>query len=148
MGVASYDPFAVMDQFQRDVNRLFRGRSHHRRGGQSATASSDWVPLADVREEDGQYVISMDVPGVDAKDIEVTMEKDVLSLRGTRGLPSVPDNNGYARRERPSGSFERRFVLPDGADAEGITAQGKNGVLQVVIPKRQKPRPRRIQVEG
>jgi HSP20 family protein len=148
MAVASYDPFALMNQFQHEVNRLFATRAYNRRSGQSAAANNDWQPSADVLEEGGQYVINMDVPGVDPKDIEVTMEKGVLSLRGTRAVPGATDKNGYARRECPSGSFERRFVLPDGTDAEGITAQGKNGVLQVVIPKRQKPQARRIQVEG
>ncbi len=147
MAVASYDPFSVMNQFQRDVNRLFRGRPYNRRGGENATASSDWVPLADVQEEDGQYVIFMDVPGVDAKDIEVTMEKGVLSLSGTRSTGDT-DKNAFKRLERPSGGFQRRFIMPDDSDAEGITAQGKNGVLQVIIPKRQKSQPRRIEVAG
>jgi len=147
MAVASYDPFTVMNQFQRDVNRLFRGRSYNRRIGESAAAPTDWVPPADVQEENGQYVISMDVPGVDVKDIEVTMEKGVLSLSGTRSTGET-DKNAYKRRERPSGGFQRRFIMPDDSDAEGITAHGKNGVLQVIIPKRQKAQPRRIEVAG
>jgi HSP20 family protein len=148
MAAASYDPFALMNQFQHEVNRLFRSRSANRRGEPGAAASGEWQPPVDIQEETGQYVIDVDVPGVDPKDIEVTMEKGILTLRGTRAAPVAADINAFARRERPAGSFSRRFVMPDSADAEGITAHGKNGVLQVVIPKRQKARARRIQVEG
>jgi HSP20 family protein len=148
MAVATYDPFVLMNQFQNEVNRLFDARAAKRRGGQSATASGDWAPPVDIQEEANQYVINADIPGVDPKDIEVTMEKGVLTLRGSRASQTSAEKNGYTRRERPVGSFYRSFVMPDTADAEGITAQGKNGVLQVLIPKRQKAQARRIQVEG
>lgn len=145
---AAYDPFSVMNQFQNEVNRLFDSSRGKRRVGQSEAKSGDWIPLVDIREEAGLYVISADLPGVDLKDIEVTMEKGILTLRGTRAAQDTAESNVFKRRERPAGNFHRRFVMPDTADAEGITAQGKNGVLQVLIPKRQKVQSRRIQVEG
>ena len=148
MALSTYEPFTLMNQLHKEVSRMFDSRLGGGRGEQSAAVSADWVPLVDIQEESGQYVINADVPGVDPKDIEVTMEKGVLTLRGTRAAQSAAEKNGFKRRERPAGSFYRRFVMPDTADAEGITAQGKNGVLQVVIPKRQKAQPRRIQVEG
>lgn len=148
MTVAAYDPFVLMKQLQHEVERLFDPRLSKRRAGQNAAATGDWLPPVDIREEAGQYVINADVPGVDPKDIEVTMEKGILTLRGTRAVQPAADKNGFKRRERPAGSFYRRFVMPDTADAEGITAQGKNGVLQVIIPKRQKAQARRIQVDG
>jgi len=148
MAAASYDPFALMNQFQHEVNRLFGSRSANRHGERDAATSGEWQPPVDIQEETDQYVINADVPGVDPKDIEVTMEKGILTLRGTRAAQVAADNNTFTRRERPAGGFARRFVMPDSADAEGITAHGKNGVLQVVIPKRQKAHARRIQVEG
>jgi HSP20 family protein len=147
MALSTYVPFTLMNQLQNEVNRLFDPRQGDGRGEHSA-AAGNWVPPVDIQEEPGQYVINADVPGVDPKDIEVTMEKGVLTLRGTRAAQTVAEKNGFKRRERPAGSFYRRFVMPETADAEGITAQGKNGVLQVVIPKRQKAQARRIQVEG
>jgi HSP20 family protein len=76
------------------------------------------------------------------------MEKGVLSLRGKRTAQTAAEEKAFARWERPAGSFHRSFVMPESADAAGITALGRNGVLEVRIPKRQKPQPRRIQVEG
>jgi len=148
MALTAYNPFTLINQFQNDVNRLFDARPGGTRGERSAAATGDWVPPVDIREEAGQYVIHADVPGVEAKDIEVTLENGILTLRGTRAAQDAAAGNGFKRRERPVGSFYRRFVMPDTADAEGITAQGKNGVLQVVIPKRHKAQARRIQVEG
>jgi HSP20 family protein len=148
MAVAAYDPFSLVNQLQHEVNRLFNSRAGSRRGEHGNAATADWVPPVDIREETGQYVINADVPGVDPKDIEVTLEKGILTLRGTRAVQTVSEQNAFKRRERPAGGFHRRFVMPDTADAEGITAHGKNGVLQVIIPKRQKAQARRIQVEG
>ena len=148
MAVAAYEPFVLMNQLQNEVNRLFATRVAKRRAEPSSAANAEWVPAVDIREESDQYVITADLPGVDPKEIEVTMEKGVLSLRGKRPPQTAEGDKAFARRERPAGSFHRSFVMPESADAAGITAQGKNGVLQVLIPKRQKPQARRIQVEG
>lgn len=147
MAVISYDPFALMHQLQREAGRLFDSRLGGRRE-RVAAAAGDWVPLVDIQEEENQYVINADVPGVDPADIEVSMERNVLCLRGTRSAQPAAENAVFKRRERSGGGFHRRFVMPETADAEGITAHGKNGVLRVVIPKRQKAQARRIQVEG
>lgn len=145
MALVQYDPFALMNQLQKEMNRLFESRMGERSDETGAAVTSDWVPAVDVLEEKDRFVILADIPGVDVKEINVTMENGVLTIRGTR---AQQDGNGYKRRERPAGVFYRRFVLPDTADAEGIGAQGKNGVLQVSIPKRQQAQPRRIQVDG
>lgn len=149
MALTTYDPFAVVDQLQREMNRLFETRMGEGRGSEtSAAVTSDWVPLVDVQEEPERYVIYADIPGVDPQHVEITMENGVLALRGSRESQSAQVGNGYKRRERPAGTFYRRFVLPDTADAEGIKAHGKNGVLEIVIPKRPKAVARRIRVDA
>lgn len=145
MALVQYDPFALMNQLQKEMNRVFESRMGERGDETGAAVTSDWVPAVDVIEEKDRFVIHADVPGVDAKEIDVTMENGVLTIRGMR---AQQEGNGYKRRERPAGVFYRRFVLPDTADAEGISAHGKNGVLQVSIPKRQQAQPRRIQVDA
>ena len=146
MALTPYDPFALINQLHKEMNRLFDARLVGESAEQSAAATSDWVPLVDIREEQDRFVIEADVPGVDPKDIEVTMENGVLTIRGQR--PEPAEGARYKRRERPFGTFYRRFMLPDTADAEAVSATGRHGVLQVVIPKRRQAQPRRITVEG
>lgn len=109
-------------------------------------ATSSWAPAVDIREEDERFVIQADIPGVDPKAIDITMENNVLTIQGERGLESAEENAGYKRVERVRGGFYRRFTLPDTADADSISASGKNGVLEVVIPKHPVSQPRRIEV--
>lgn len=109
-------------------------------GDQSSVATSQWAPPVDIREEEGRFVILADVPGVDPAAIEVSMDKGILSIKGER----APAEGRFSRQERGCGSFHRRFSLPDSADADGITASGKFGVLEIAIPKKAETTPRRI----
>ena len=87
-----------------------------------------------------------DIPGVDPKDIDVQMDKGLLTIKGERTLEARSDNERFSRTERVHGLFHRRFALPDSADPDRITASGRNGVLQIVIPKKPETTPRKIQV--
>ncbi|WCE04008.1 Hsp20/alpha crystallin family protein [Pseudoxanthomonas sp. JBR18] len=109
-------------------------------------SSEGWTPQVDVKEEAGRFVIYADLPGVDLDAIEVQMDKNVLSIRGERAAPAVGEQERFSRQERRHGAFVRNFTLPETADADGIVATGRNGVLEVVIPKRAELAPRRIQV--
>ncbi|WDS37121.1 Hsp20/alpha crystallin family protein [Pseudoxanthomonas sp.] len=111
-----------------------------------AAEQASWSPRVDVKEEASRFVIFVDVPGVDLEAIEVQMDRDVLSIRGERAAPEVAEDQRFSRQERRHGAFARSFMLPDTADADGIVASGRNGVLEVVIPKRAEASPRRIQV--
>ena len=105
------------------------------------------MPAVDIREEDGHFLILADIPGVDPKDIEITMEKGILTLKGQRNEESIRQKGKLTRGERSHGTFYRRFALPDSANPDGIKASGRHGVLEIVIPKRPETAPRRIQVE-
>jgi HSP20 family protein len=111
-----------------------------------AAEQAAWSPRVDVKEEASRFVIFVDVPGVDLDAIEVQMDKSVLSIRGERAAPDVAEDQRFSRQERRHGAFARSFTLPETADADGIVASGRNGVLEVVIPKRAEASPRRIQV--
>jgi HSP20 family protein len=100
----------------------------------------------DIKEEDNRFLIRADVPGVAAEAIEITMDGGTLSLQGRRETTSEEEKDGLRRVERVSGRFYRRFALPDTADAEGIKADCKDGVLEISIPKQAKSQPRRIQI--
>ncbi len=114
----------------------------------SAVATAQWVPRVDLKEEQGRFVIYADLPGIDPKDIEVQMDKGILSIKGERQSESTTETERFSRVERRYGSFHRRFALPDSADPDHITASGRHGVLEIVIPKRPETTPRRIQVDA
>ena len=113
---------------------------------QSNVVTSQWTPRVDIKEEPERFVIYADIPGVEPKDIEIHMDKGILSLKGERTVESGRDSERFSRIERAHGTFYRRFALPDSANPEGIAATGKNGVLEISIPKKPETTPRRIQV--
>lgn len=114
----------------------------------SHVVTSHWRPAVDILEENDRFVILADLPGVDPKDIEVTMERGVLIIKGERKLEKDPNQECYRRVERAHGTFYRRFSLPDSADPDRIEANSRNGVLEIILPKRQKVQPKKITIQG
>lgn len=144
MAIVRQYPWFTLNQLQEEMNRLFE-RTVTPEAENGSVATAEWTPAVDIREERDRFVLFADIPGVDPKDIDITMEKGVLSIRGDR---RTEDSDAFKRVERPRGVFHRRFVLPDTADPEHIAARGANGVLEVTIPKHERVQPRRIVVEG
>ena len=141
-----YEPWSAISQLHDEMNRAF-GTALARSDDGSSVVTSSWTPAVDITEETERFVISADVPGVNPDDIEITMDKGVLTIKGERKLESSEESAyGYRSVERAHGSFYRRFSLPDTADTESISASGKNGVLEVVIPKKAAVQPTRITV--
>ncbi len=137
------DPWETLREFQGEVDRILHGST----AGYTDTAS-DWVPPIDIKEGEDAYEVSADVPGVDPKDIEVSLEDGVLTVKGERRTESQDENLGYTRTERAYGSFFRRFTLPDTADADNISARTEHGVLKLHVPKKEKALPKKISVQG
>ena len=148
MNPVTRDPFnylTLRDPFRsffdrNDVGWPFSGDE------ESNIATSTWMPTVDIKESDEQFTITADIPGVAPNDIEVTMDNNVLSIKGERESESKSEKDGYRRVERAHGSFHRRFSLPDTAHGEEISATGKDGVLEITIPKRAAAQARRIEV--
>jgi HSP20 family protein len=115
---------------------------------QATTSAEPWAPRVDIREDDAQFVILADIPGVDPAQIEVSMDKGVLSIKGDRVGETAEPQGRLTRVERARGSFHRQFALPDSVDAEAIVANGKLGVLEIVIPKKALATPRRITINA
>lgn len=143
MNVTRYEPWVLMNRLHRDLDRLFNQPAQD----EAQQTVVDWVPPVDIREEDQQFVLHADLPGVEPKNIDITLEKGVLTVRGRRELESRDEKNGFRRVERVAGEFYRRFSLPDTADSQAVKARFTNGVLEVVIPKQPQVLPRRINVE-
>ena len=141
MPLAHHKPVNLFNQFNDEMNRYF---SLTRTG--AANQEHDWVPTVDIREEDKQYLLTADIPGVNRKDIEITLEEGVLTVKGERNTESDASEQGYRRRERTHGTFMRQFTLPDTVNATSISATARDGVLEITIPKQDKPEARKIAV--
>lgn len=150
MAIVRYEPFNLFDRFQRELSRLGDFDVFGSGTGEdgSSVVTSHWRPAVDIKEENDRFVILADLPGVDPKEIEVSMENGVLSIRGERKSEKEEERDGFRRVERVRGTFYRRFSLPDTADADKIEARGRDGVLEIVIPKQKKVQPRKISVDG
>jgi len=148
MAVVTYDPWQRLNQLSREMERLFESRPAGASDDATHSATADWVPAVDIKEETNRFVVFADVPGIDPKDIDITMDNGVLTLRGERKFENVEEREGFKRIERARGTFYRRFVLPDTADVENISARGNNGVLEIVIPKQERAQPRRVTVQS
>lgn len=148
MAIRHYEPFHTLNQLQREVNRLFEVNPLWRTQDEADLATSDWIPAVDIKEDSDRFVIYADVPGVEAKDIEITLDNGTLTLKGHRESNKPEERQNYKRVERVRGSFLRRFTLPNTTDAAKVSARSQNGVLELVIPKSQQAQTRKITVEG
>jgi HSP20 family protein len=138
-----YQPWTAHRELLNEFNRYFERAAN---GDASSGATAEWAPEVDIEEYADKFVLYADVPGVDPKSIEVTLEKGVLTLAGNREKAVEAAGVEARRVERSSGRFFRRFSLPDTVDGEAVTAKGSNGVLEIVIPKRASSQPRKITV--
>lgn len=135
-------------QILNDLNSLFESslqRSHA--SDDTKVESGSWIPSVDIKEESDKFFLTIDVPGVKPQDVEISMENNVLTIKGSREELHAEDKGSYHRVERLKGSFYRRFNLPDTADAETITANAKLGVLTIAIGKKKTQQARKIKIE-
>jgi HSP20 family protein len=141
MTIVRYEPWTLLNRWQRQLERALSADD-------ADFATVSWIPHVDIREEADRFIVLADVPGVEGKDIDITAEKGVLTIKGERHSEKKASDEGFERVERASGTFLRRFTLPETADAEAIKAKHLNGVLEVTIPKLPQAQPRRIDVQA
>lgn len=142
MYFTKFDPFANLPSFQTfedSLNRLFN---------QPASARP-WTPTVDILETQNELILKADLPGIELKDIEISVENNTLTLKGERKFEKHEGgkSEGYHRIERSYGSFVRYFSLPDSVDTEKVKAEYKNGELNLTIPKKEVAKPRTIKVD-
>lgn len=138
MTVVRYEPWSLLNRLRRELDQTF----------ETAGSEASWTPAVDIHEEPKQFVVRADLPGVKPADIEITAEKGVLALRGSRDFEQKSDDGHYSRIERVTGRFVRTFTLPENVATDQINAKFKDGVLELTIPKIAKPEPRRIEVQA
>lgn len=143
-----WDPLGDLIGLQDRMNRLFE-EAGERRTREGATGSeqeierADWTPAADVFEDDAEFRIALDLPGIERSALEIDLNNDQLTIRGVRGV----EEENLHRAECPRGRFLRRFVIPRTVDQKAIAADYRDGVLRVRLPKRQEQKTRRVEIK-
>jgi HSP20 family protein len=115
---------------------------------EAAQAEPSWSPAVNGRTEDGTYVFQLALPGVDPKDVQVSMMGNVLTVKGERKADHDTAGNGYFAREVAYGTFQRRFELPEGVDAAQVEAKHVNGMLEVRVPSPRAATPTMIEIKA
>lgn len=147
MSIVRYDPFRELRSLQDEVNRLF-STNLSRTFGDEGIARGAWIPNVDIYENKDQIVLEAELPGMNREDFDLSIENNVITLRGERRFEKKDDGDNYHRVERAYGTFTRSFTLPQTVSAEGANAEYKNGVLRVTLAKREEVKARRIEVKG
>ena len=140
MALIKWDPFrdfnTFTERFGNFPNRYFN----------APVSTTAWNPSVDIFENDNEVVVKAELPGMEAKDIDVKLENNVLTLRGERHFEKEAKEENYHRIEREYGSFSRAFSLPVSVNAEKVTAEYKDGVLKIVLPKKEEIKPKPIKI--
>ena len=145
--IVRWDPFKEMATLQERMNRMFEDVWGRGRRPDEEFISGSWVPPVDVRETKDSLEIAAELPGIDPKDVEVSVEGGVLTLKGARQFEKATEGETYHRVERAYGAFERSFTLPTNVDAEKIQAAYRHGVLHLSVPKREEAKPKAISIK-
>jgi HSP20 family protein len=141
--VYNWDPFEEMRQIQEEMQEMFRRfpllDTRYR--------AQTFAPLTDVAEEENKVTVTMDLPGVEKENVELSVKDNVLIISAEKGKQEEAEKEGYLRKERVFMRYYREIALPQGATEEGANAQLKNGVLTVTLPKTTQLESKKIQIE-
>ena len=143
-----WDPFRELDELQKRLSTLF-GRAPVKKNGEQeeALTVAEWAPLVDIAEDNNAYVITAELPGLKKEEIKVGVQDDVLTISGERKYEKEEKDKKFHRVERAYGNFSRRFTIPANSDGENVSAEFKDGILQVHLPKTERVKPKQIEVK-
>ncbi|MEY3394953.1 MAG: hypothetical protein RL346_1189 [Verrucomicrobiota bacterium] len=146
--IATWNPYQELERLQDRVLRAMRLTTTSRGDdGNHLLTSADWSPAVDITEDETEYLITADLPQISKDDVNVMVENGSLILKGERRHEVDQRDKKVHRIERCYGSFYRSFTLPDDADGQRVTANFKDGVLRVSLPKSEEKKPRQIEVQ-
>ncbi len=148
MPIVRWEPVRDLVSLQDRMNTLFNQsfRGLNRGGAEEDWAQGAWSPAVDIYEKDGTIVLKAELPGIDTKDVDVSVENNILTLRGERRFDQEVQKENYQRVERSYGAFTRSFTLPTVVDTEKIKAEFKDGVLRMTLPKKEEAKPKQISI--
>ena len=144
-----WNPFKDHDhnELESRLATLLATREGMGNGEKEALTVTQWSPLVDISEDDKEYLIKAELPDMKKEDVRLTVEDDVLSISGDRKFEKEEKGRKYHRIERAYGSFLRSFSLSEDADGRNVTADFKDGVLQVHLPKSVKAKPKAVEIK-
>lgn len=142
-----HDPYRSLDSLQERLNQIFGG-GLGRRDREEEMSLGSWMPPVDIEEDKERIVLTAELPGMKENDIDIQMEGGVLTIRGERKFENEKEGKNYHRVERSYGQFVRSFTLPNNVDRENIKADFRDGLLHIVLPKREEAKPRQIKIGG
>jgi HSP20 family protein len=148
MTIVRWEPFRELHTLQNEMNRLFSSVFEPQGGGNGGAVARRWMPAMDLVETGDHFVLRADLPGMTEDDVKIEFEDGTLTVSGERRSEHEGPDEGYYRVERAFGSFSRSLTLPQGIDAEAVSARFDRGVLEVRIPKPEERKPRRIEIGG
>jgi HSP20 family protein len=142
MAIVRWDPFREVAALQNRVNSLFRDFNE----GESALTTASFIPAVDIYEDEKKVVLKLEVPGIEEKDLDVSVENSTLTVKGERKFEKEEKEENFHRIERRYGSFYRAFTLPPTVDTESVAASYNAGVLKVELKKKPEAQPKQIKV--
>ena len=147
MALTKWNPlFADLAAIKDRLNRLHRRDEFY--DTEEVTAGGAWAPVVDIVESENALTVKAELPGIEPRDVAVTIDNNVLTLKGERRLEKEVKKENYHRLERAYGTFARSFALPAFVDAENVKAEFKNGLLIVTVPKKANARTRAVEVKA
>jgi HSP20 family protein len=145
MAIVRWEPLREFATLQNEMNRLFGSVFDTPAQGNGGTMRR-WMPAMDLVETGDHFVLRADLPGLSEEDVNIEVEERVLTISGERKAEQVENKDGYHRIERAFGTFSRSLTLPEGSNAEAVSASFDRGVLEVSIPKPEERKPRKISI--
>ena len=149
-----WDPFRVQwnplkerDELESRLSTLLGHRASTGNGGREALTVAEWSPLVDIVEDENEYRIKAELPAMKKADVRLTVDNGVLTISGERKYEQEEKQEKHHRIERAYGSFLRSFSLPEDADGSKVTADYKDGVLHMHLPKSEKAKPKSIEIK-
>lgn len=147
MALVRWEPVRELNSLQQEVNRLFSSFFDTPTTGNGGSYARRWIPAMDLVENDDEYVLTADLPGLSEGDINLEFEDNVLTLSGERKAEHSERKEGYFRLERATGAFSRSLTLPEGVDPAAVKATFDKGVLAVRIPKPEQRKPKKVAIQ-
>jgi HSP20 family protein len=133
------------EQAQTQMDRLF-AHALGLHGQWQGASTRAWAPALDISERKDAYLVTVELPGVKLDDLQITLEDGLLTIQGERHVANDSSEEQFHRVERSSGAFRRAITLPAHVEADAVNASMKDGVLQILVPKAEEAKPKRIQV--